>query len=317
MWKQLSQLHWSWVLLHLVCSLAVSIQVVLVLQEFVNPQTTNSEIKETHLQDLDFPLLFKICVDPSFNDTAVEALGYDSIWNYFSGMSRFNASIYGWAGHTNRSGVKDSVSGVFDKVKSSVMAPGLLTRYKVASGPGVWSNFSSDQLYQRHPNYPHNCYTLDIPNHTRGKPIETLYFYFESPDEKTTVQVLVPGKEIETSRDVYDNMFLSSGDAIETQPGKLTKYALEINQKVFVEEDKSKKCRNYPNEDFDSYAACDEKFMKSVCEAAKLSPIWLEEDINKVTEQTSVNIKGKMKIIFDNYFFLFQAPHLILKIHKT
>ena len=79
MWKQLSQLHWSWVLLHLACSLAVSIQVVLVLQEFVNPQTTNSEIKEIHLQDLDFPLLFKICVDPSFNDTAVEALGYDSI----------------------------------------------------------------------------------------------------------------------------------------------------------------------------------------------------------------------------------------------
>ena len=65
MWKQLSQLHWSWVLLHLVCCLAVSIQVVLVLQEFVNPQTTNSEIKEIHLQDLDFPLLFKICVDPS------------------------------------------------------------------------------------------------------------------------------------------------------------------------------------------------------------------------------------------------------------
>ena len=71
MWKQLSQLHWSWVLLHLVCSLAVSIQVVLVLQEFVNPQTTNSEIKEIHLQDLDFPLLFKICIDPSFNDTAL------------------------------------------------------------------------------------------------------------------------------------------------------------------------------------------------------------------------------------------------------
>ena len=202
------------------------------------------------------------------------------------------------AGHTNSSSVKDTVPGVLRKLQYLETAKTLLTKIRVAWGPGDWTIFTPDQIYltQKRINYPHNCYTLDISNHTRGKLVQTISFFFKSSHGKIVdkVHLLVQGKGIETNRDVYDNMFLSSGDAIETQPGKLTKYALEINQKVFVEEDKSKKCRNYPNEDFDSYAACDEKFMKSVCEAAKLSPIWLEEDINKVTEQTSVNIKGKI-----------------------
>ena len=70
------------------------------------------------------------------------------------------------------------------------------------------------------------------------------------------------------------------------------KFVLKINQKVFVEEDKSKNCRNYPNEDFESYAACDDHYMKSLCDAAGLSPIWLTDDINEVTVQTSVNSTG-------------------------
>ena len=100
------------------------------------------------------------------------------------------------------------------------------------------------------------------------------------------------GKGIETNRDVYDNMLLASGDDIKTKPGKRYKYVLKINQKIYVEEDKSKNCRNYPNEDFESYAACDDHYMKSLCDAAGLSPIWLTDDINEVTVQTPAHSEG-------------------------
>ena len=291
MWRRLSQLRWPWILLHLACSLAVSVQIISVLYDFIKPQTTNSETEEIKLENIEFPLLFKICTNPSFNDSAVEELGYDGIWNYFSGMSRFNNSIYGWAGHTNNSGVRDTVSGVFKKVQNSKNAKTLLTKFWIAWGPGDWTSFSSDQIYLAVPNYPHNCYTLDISDHTKGKLIQTIYFYFRSPNRET-VQILVEGKGIVTRRDVYDNMLLASGDAIETRPGSLTKYVLKINQKVYVEEDKSKNCRNYPNEDFENYAACDDHYMKSLCDEARLSPIWLADDLNDVTVQASVNATG-------------------------
>ena len=110
--------------------------------------------------------------------------------------------------------------------------------------------------------------------------------------KRETVQVLLEGKGIETSRDVYDNMLLASGDPIDTEPGSLTKYVLKIDQKLFVEEDTSKNCRNYPNKDFDSYAACDDHYMKSLCNVAGLLPIWLTDDINEVTVQTPAHSKG-------------------------
>ena len=98
MWKCWSQLQWSWIL-HISCSLAVTIQLVSLIQSHISPQSTNSENEEVNIQKMEFPLLFKICVQPSFNNSAAEELGYDGFWNYFSGMSRFNKSIFGWAGH--------------------------------------------------------------------------------------------------------------------------------------------------------------------------------------------------------------------------
>ena len=292
MWRCWSQLQWSWVL-HISCSLAVTIQLVSIIQNFISPQSTNSENEEVNIQKMEFPLLFKICVCPSFNNSAAEELGYDGIWNYFSGMSRFNKNIFGWAGHTNSSGVKDTVPGVLSKVQYPETAKTLLTKIRVAWGPGDWTIFNSDQinLTQKRINYPHNCYTLDISNHTRGKLVQTISFFFKSSNEKE-VKMLVQGKGIETSRDVYDNMLLASGDYIKTKPGKRYKFVLKINQKVFVEEDKSKNCRNYPNEDFESYAACDDRYMKSLCDAAGLSPIWRADDINEVTVQTPAHSKG-------------------------
>ena len=38
-------------------------------------------------------------------------VGYNSPWHYLLGQSRFNSSVYGWAGHTSEGGVVSNVSG--------------------------------------------------------------------------------------------------------------------------------------------------------------------------------------------------------------
>ena len=63
------------------------------------------------LVDVEFPVLFKLCVKPAFNQTELEAAGYENSWGYFKGESMFNSSIIGWAGHTRDGQIVSDVSG--------------------------------------------------------------------------------------------------------------------------------------------------------------------------------------------------------------
>ena len=50
--------------------------------------------------EIEFPVIFKICIYPGINNTALKEVGYSEIWDYFTGKSDHNKSFYGWAGHT-------------------------------------------------------------------------------------------------------------------------------------------------------------------------------------------------------------------------
>ena len=66
-------------------------------------------------------------------------------------------------------------------------------------------------------------------------------------------------------------------------PGTSKKYAVEIAGNSYLEEDTSKKCRDYPNSEYASYRGC-EKF--------GLAPVWLEEDFDQVTKKAVIAEKG-------------------------
>ena len=52
------------------------------------------------LKDIEFPVSFQICVNEiNFTDEKYQKFGYDGLWNYFKGESRYNSSLVGWAGH--------------------------------------------------------------------------------------------------------------------------------------------------------------------------------------------------------------------------
>ena len=91
------------VLANLVCTAILAFQLGHVLEGYVNPTITRTWEKEVALEDIDFPVTIKICVIPGFNQTALNEVGYEDTWGYFVGQSRFNDSVFGWAGHTKDS----------------------------------------------------------------------------------------------------------------------------------------------------------------------------------------------------------------------
>ena len=93
------------------CFLAFCSQMFLITKEFLQPSYTVSATRKTHLRDLVFPVLFKLCVRPCFNLSALQEAGYSDPVEFFRGRSRYHRATYGWAGHGREGGALASVAG--------------------------------------------------------------------------------------------------------------------------------------------------------------------------------------------------------------
>ena len=78
----------------IICYLVFIFRVYSIIEEWVHPSETTTPLTERNLQDLNFPVIFKICPDPAFNNTLIQKLGYSRTFDYFVGQSKFNKSIY-------------------------------------------------------------------------------------------------------------------------------------------------------------------------------------------------------------------------------
>ena len=74
---------------------------------------------------------------------------------------------------------------------------------------------------------------------------------------------------------------------------------VKLRQNVYLEEDKTKNCRNYPNDEFLSYNDCDEKFMKRSLPTGLL-PIWLTDDMDKVTTKMMIDTFPNTSISYED-----------------
>ena len=103
-----------WILVQLICVLSFLGQICFLTKDQIKPSQTTTVVGETQLDQIDFPVLFKICFKNAFNLENLQKSGYSTehgVWGYFTGASRFNKSLYGWAGHTPEGGVGVGVAG--------------------------------------------------------------------------------------------------------------------------------------------------------------------------------------------------------------
>ena len=69
------------------------------------------QISEKNVTIQDFPVVFKICIQPGFAAETLKTVGYSDIHSYFLGESLYNRSLIGWAGHTQEGAAFTDVAG--------------------------------------------------------------------------------------------------------------------------------------------------------------------------------------------------------------
>ena len=84
------------------------------MDNMVNPKETVTRTERVELAKIDFPLVFKICILPGFDDEELKKMGYANNMAYLEGRSIYNSSIFGWAGHTPDGKIVSNVSGEHD-----------------------------------------------------------------------------------------------------------------------------------------------------------------------------------------------------------
>jgi hypothetical protein len=268
----------------LVCAAALVFQLGHVLDGYIHPSVTNTVVEERDLQDLDFPLMLKICATPGFNETALHEVGYGSVLRYFEGRSMYNASILGWAGHSNSSEKHGDVAEVLGKVRSHSFGE-LVDQIWMRTSKNGWNEISNlTKVIQGRVNYPENCYSLDFTDVAAVKETGVLYIYFTNQDECSII-VHVKGSSLNCDRNIKAHRAYSGGDTITIEANHTVSYVVEMNKYIYVEEDPNINCRKYPNPDFASYRDCDDQYMKDYVarENPNLVPIWLTDDFKNVS----------------------------------
>ena len=225
---------------------------------FMRPTLTNTVVEQLDLKNMDFPLVVKVCVKPSFNNTALEEAGYDTTWGsslYFVGQSKYNSSLFGWVGHTNTSGVQGGVADILGRVF-------LHTTTSVFEKVNVYTMTDEDvdinledHVHIKRQNYPHNCFSIDITKNAeiKQKGIKQLFIHFHKV-LNTSVEVFVHGTSLVCNRNIKAHTFYSSDPMyINDMVGTTKRYVVNMKKHVYLEEDQAKRCRKYPNEDFVTY----------------------------------------------------------------
>ena len=92
--------------------IAFIIQISILMYHRLNPELPEIKYYKKNLKEIDFPIAFQICITENNNyTTKYNDLGYDDLFEFFNGVSRFNESVHGWAGHTENGSSIESVEG--------------------------------------------------------------------------------------------------------------------------------------------------------------------------------------------------------------
>lgn len=287
-WQINVKARWGWAVVNLFCVSILGFQLVHLCIEYIKPSMTITQEKVVNLEDIEFPLLIKICTIPGFNETAIREAGYNESWYYFYGQSKFNGSIFGWAGHNNQSEILGDVEEIFKRVRNG-RGVDLLKSIQIRNEKGTFYEIPLHYVKQKRVNFPNNCQTLDLLEVTEISEtiIKQIWMKFEDLTNRS-VEIIFKGRHIDCGRDIKDHSFYSTGQTVKVDKNfHWMSYMVEVSQRVYVEEDPGQKCKNYPTAEFSSYKDCDDSFVNGILtkEVPGLAPIWQNDDLAKVSSK--------------------------------
>ena len=130
------------------------------------------------------------------------------------------------------------------------------------------------------------CFTLDYSLHF-GLQTD---FIFRNDTGLDNVLMHFKDKTYYTSRPIYEQKLNHQGATltINLKENMLRSFTSELKQEVFVEEDKSKDCTNYPNSNHSSYNECDQAYVRKKISAyigPNFTPLWAATNGSDATEK--------------------------------
>ena len=282
-------MEWAGLVVHLLCGAALLLQLTTLLHSLLSPTLTHTTMEEVRLEDLPIPLSIRLCIKPSFDTLALEELGYADVYNYFLGRSRYNKTVIGWAGHSN---INYTVEEVLRRVRAHTVDQ-VVKQVRLVTKDGSFVNISLDLLTQKRVNYPHNCYTLDMTGWKGG--FNGMEIMFHDEISQSSVDFEAVGSSLAVDRTILSSTFRSSGAV---QIGNISntwnQLVVNVRKNVYMEEDTSKKCRNYPTKEHATYRECDAVFVRREVERVSpgLVPVWATDNMGLVTTLANANITG-------------------------
>ena len=174
--------------------------------------------------------MFKVCITPAFKIEKIRDAGYTNLWFYFMGKSRF-AKTYGWAGHTENGTIISTPESILNAAVVDIkeVLKYIWVKYRGGNGRSYYTKTSKNYVTStlRRPNYPSNCYDVDINKLTRGrlKGFFQIQFNFR-PVQDYKVEIILEDAKRALSRTYKFNKFGTSGSSIliSDLPSKIYKY---------------------------------------------------------------------------------------------
>ena len=295
----LGSVRWIWTLApHILCISGFLVQLFQLLPTYFAPSMTYTEVTNVQLKDIDFPLDLKICVKPLLNQTVLQQFGYLSTYHYAVGGNHDNTLI-GWKGHNNKNSGEIFSAGKVLKAARMNVTKNLLSRVDISTYGGNATKNLVNKVTLDKINWLYECFTLNLSNIRKAdlNGMEAIGVYLNRSDDivlKTDFELRVTGETLTSKREIKEHRLYASGNAMKLSSGAVkqdtvSSFVVKIMKKVFVEEDRTKNCRNYPNQDFGSYKDCDFQFMKKkvkeIAPGINLMPPWLTEDLDNVTTE--------------------------------
>ena len=150
-----------WLLVHTGFAFAFIIQSFSIIKDLIKPTQTTINVEEKSLKTL--PVLFKICVNPAFDVGLLKEEGYNNMLDYFLGkIWDGNTTRYGWGGKYSK-----TAKELYNRVKAHNNVSDIIQELNVYFNMNYTAVRldKSSVLQVRRPNYPNNCFTLDLMKH--------------------------------------------------------------------------------------------------------------------------------------------------------
>ena len=188
----------------------------------------------------------------------MQAAGYTDYGYYHYGISKYNGSMFGWAGHT-----KDG---------NKIFADALALKHNLT----LWRNLSdivSGIMFLRNGKWES---TKDISEinalSKQSRAFFTKYCFSLNSSmipfsaigiiphsEVKEIEIQLEDKNLATRRQIMANNMNNQGPLMTYQNSSmaLNMYMVELSEEVFMKDDLTKNCTDYPNDQYKSYDDCD------------------------------------------------------------